>query len=163
MTEVFGDETACMVRLRPAFRDADMHPHAELTTDEVSELLSEGMGLDVPPELAAEWARRGIVPGVRMRSGRYVWSPQNVIVASCHAESWKRFRPLDPRHLHKLSAVELAEQQAQAVGQSAFDDLDRVDCNSLCVLLEKTNDPAMRNMLSTAFRSKLRLLGVLDK
>jgi hypothetical protein len=66
--------------------------------------------------------------------------------------------------LHKATAVELAEWQAQAItGRSAFDDLDQFDARALVLMLERVAEPELRHVIAVALLSKLRALGVADK
>src|SRR5262249_26123061 len=95
-------------------------------------------------------------PDVKNRSGQFVLSAQNILAARIHAETWKRWRPMHPKHLHKMTAVELAEQQASEAGTTAFTDLGIFDLPAFLCMVERANDPQLRHVLVTALRTKLR-------
>jgi len=157
------DDADCAERLAPMWNAADIHSGYPASTDTVVELLRAGGGFDVSVELLEEWARRGMVPGCRLRSGRFAWTPVNIVTAAIQADCWRRFIPLDPRHVHRLTAVELAEAMAQAEGSTAFTDLDVFDCNAFVEILARCSDHDMRSTFAVALKTKLRALGVLDK
>lgn len=163
MTEALGDQAACAEKLRPLWIAADTHPHYPATTAAVVELLRCGAGLDVSAELLENWIRSGMVPSVRFWAGQFAWTPQNILCAAVQADTWRRWIPLDSRHLHKLTAVELAEAQAAAAGTTAFTDLDTFDVNAFVEILSRCHDENMRHTFATALKTKLRALGVLDK
>jgi hypothetical protein len=162
-THALGDDAECLQRVLPLFTAADVHANFPASTATVAEVLRSGGGFDVSPELLEGWCRSGMVPDVALRSGRFAWSPRNVLTAAVQADTWRRWIPLDPRHIHKMTAVELAEAQAVAAGSTAFTDLDTFDVNAFVEILSRCNDHAMRQTFATAFKTKLRALGVLDK
>lgn len=162
LAQALGDESECMTKLAHMWQQADVLPCYPATTTTVVELL-RGNGFDVNADVLENWIRTGMVPGVQIRAGRFAWSAQNILTASIQADTWKRWIPLHPRHIHRMSAVELAEAQAGAVGETAFTDLDTFDVQAFTVMLERCNDPQLRHVLAVGLRSKLKSLGVLDK
>jgi len=127
------------------------------------DLLRDGGGFDCSIELLENWIRSGMVPDVKMRHGKFAWMASNIVTAMVHCETWRRWIPLDPRHIHKQTAVELAEAEAVAAGSTAFEDLDVFDCNAFVHILAGCNDPNVRCTFAVALKTKLRNLGVLDK
>jgi hypothetical protein len=157
------DDVTCAASLAERWRAADLPPTYPATSDTVADLL-RGCGYDISAELIADWARRGVVPDVPMQAGRRAWGPRHIATAFALCETWRRWQPNHPRHLHKATAVELAEWQAQAItGRSAFDDLDQFDARALVLMLERVAEPDMRHVIAVALLSKLRALGVDDK
>lgn len=160
---VLGTVEDCAAKVAHLWRDADVHQHYPCSTETVAELLRSGGGFDVSVDLLQEWVRRGMVPDVPFRQGRFAWGPQNILTAAIQADTWRRFIPLDPRHLHKLTAVELAEAQANAAGGTAFDDLEKFDVQAFVQVLARCGDRQVRECFAVALQTKLRSLGVLDK
>jgi hypothetical protein len=163
LSQVLGSDTDCAARLSAMWEAADIHPHYPATTATVTELLRSGGGFDVTEQLLEDWARRGMVPDVVVRSSRYAWSPTNILTAAVQCDTWRRFIPLDPKHIHKLTGVELAEAQARAAGETAFDDLEMFDVNAFVQILARCDDRQVRETFAVALQTKLRSLGVLDK
>ena len=163
MTAALGDEGQCAAKLAHFWRAADMHSHYPASTADVVELLRAGGGFDVSIELLEEWARRGMVPDVKLRAGQFAWTPQNILTAAIQADTWRRWIPLDPKHIHKLSAVELVEAQANAAGETAFTDADTFDVNAFVEILARCDNHDLRQTFAVALKTKLRLLGVLDR
>ena len=104
-----------------------------------------------------------MVPNVSMKAGQWGWSSHNVVVAATHAETWRRWIILAPRHIHKLTAMELMEAEANAAGSTAFTDGDTFDVNAYVEVLSRCEDSDMRHAFAVALKTKLRNLGVLDK
>lgn len=161
LNQALGDETTCIAKMRQMFRNADMLPAFPMSTERVVELLREN-GFDVSITILENWIRSGMVPNVRLRSGQFTWAAQNVLAAAIHADTWKRWIPLHPKFIHRLSAVELAEAQAGKAGETAFTDLDTFDIQAFTVMLERCDDPQLRHVLAVALRTKLKQAG-LDK
>lgn len=147
--------------LSPLWESADMLPHYPASTETVAELLSAGGGYDVSAELLTGWAKRGTIPDVTFRGSRYQWGALQIELCRRYCETFKFYRPLDRRHLHKLSAVELAEMQANQAGKTSFADLDAIDTRSLVTMMELSGDPSVRNYFAVALLAKLRRAGVL--
>ena len=165
MTAVLGDEDRCAERLAPIWRAADVLPFYPVPTATVVELLRSGGGLDVSEELLEGWCRSGMVPDCKLRQGRFAWTATNILTAAVQSETWRRWIALDPRHLSKLTAVELAESQANAAGSTVFSDLGTFDVNAFIQVLSRCNDPDVRHTFAVALKSKLRSVapGVLDQ
>ena len=165
MTAVLGDEDRCAERLAPIWRAADVLPFYPVPTATVVELLRAGAGLDVSVELLEGWIRSGMVPDCKLRQGRFAWTATNILTAAIQADTWRRWIALDPRHLSKLTAVELAESQANAAGSTVFSDLGTFDVNAFIQVLSRCNDPDVRHTFAVALKSKLRSVapGVLDQ
>ena len=152
-------------RLAPLWRAADVLPFYPCTTENVVELLRQGGGFDVSVELLEGWIRSGMVPDCKLRQGRFAWTATNILTAAIQADTWRRWIALDPRHLSKLTAVELAESQANAAGSTVFSDLGTFDVNAFIQVLSRCNDPDVRHTFAVALKSKLRSVapGVLDQ
>lgn len=163
MNAVLGNEEACADRLSDLWRATDSLAFYPCSTSDVVELLRVGGGFDVSPELLEGWIRSGMVPSVRLRSSQFAWSAQNILTAMIQADTWRRWIPLDPRHLSKLTAIELAEAQANAAGSSVFSDLGTFDVNAFIEVLSRCGDANVRATFGIALKTKLRQLGVLDK
>jgi len=160
---VLADDSRCVDRIAYLWNAADVLPHYPVSTETVSELLRAGGGYDASVELLEQWARNRTVEGVGNRGGQFVWSARAIIGAMLLCDSWRRFMPMDRRHIHKLSAAELIEAQARLAGETGFEDLAVFDCNAICELLARCNDADMRRTFATAMKAKLRQLGVLDQ
>ncbi len=163
LNAALGDESECAAKLQGMWITADILPGYPATTSTTVELLRSGGGFDVSTDLLEGWVRSGMVPGVAIRAGRFAWSPQNILTAAIQADTWRRWVPCHPLHLHKMTAVELAEGQANAAGESIFHDLQTFDVNACVCVLASCDDPQMRRTFATALKTKLRSLGVLDK
>lgn len=163
ISEALGSEDACIDRLAPVWKAADVLPFYPVPTENVVELLRQGGGLDVSVELLEGWCRSGMVPDCKLRSSQFAWTANNILTAAIQADTWRRWIALDPRHLSKLTAIELAEAQATAAGSTIFDDLKTFDVNAFVEVLSRCNDPAVRATFAVALKTKLRQLGVLDK
>ena len=163
MNQALGGEDACIERLAPVWKAADVLPFFPVPTENVVELLRQGAGLDVSAELLEGWIRSGMVPEVRLRSSQFAWTATNIVVAMIQADTWRRWIALDPRHLSKLTAIELAEAQANAAGSSVFSDLGTFDVNAFIEVLSRCGDANVRATFGIALKTKLRQLGVLDK
>jgi hypothetical protein len=72
---------------------------------------------------------------------------------------------MHPKHLHKMTAVELAEMQASEEGTTAFTDLDVFDLPAFLVMIERSDDSKLRHVLVTALKTKLEQAspGILSK
>ena len=163
ISEALGSEESCIDRLAPIWRAADVLPFYPVPTETVVELLRSGGGYDVSIELLEGWIRSGMVPEVRLRSSQFAWSATNIVVAMIQADTWRRWIALDPRHIHKLTAVEIEESRASAAGTTTFTDLATFDCCAFVEILSRCNDPAVRATFAVALKTKLRQLGVLDQ
>lgn len=160
---VLGTEHECLVKLAPLWTAADVLPFYPASTETVVEVMRVGGGYDVTAELLSAQARSGMIPDVRIKQGRLAWSPQNILTAIVQADTWRRWIALDPRHIHKLSAPEIAEAMANATGDTIFTDADNFDTNAFIEMLVNLNDPQMRRTFATALKTRLRKLGALDK
>lgn len=165
ISEALGNEDACIERLAPVWKAADVLPFFPVPTENVVELLRQGAGLDVSAELLESWCRSGMVCDCKLRQGQFAWTAQNILTAMIQADTWRRWIALDPRHLSKLTAVELAEAQANAAGSTVFSDLGTFDVNAFIHVISRCNDPEVRATFATALKSKLRSVapGVLDQ
>ena len=153
-------EAECAARLAPLWVEADTLPFWPARTADVNGLLRSGGGFDVTEGLLKTWARSQQVGTVPIRSGRFAWNPSNVLLAAGLSNACRRWVPGHSAHVHKLSGPELAEQQAAAVGETIFTDLDTVDFRSLVGVVSSTNDPALRSCLCVALLAKLRKAGI---
>lgn len=164
LVDAIGSQPECMARVQPLFSAADVPFHTDATTAEVSEVFRYA-GYDASVEVLENWIRSGMVPGVQLKGGRFAWTPKDIVVALVHCDTWRRFIPLHPAHIHKQSATELAEQMASKEGGTAFTDLEVFDVQAFLVMLERSTDANMRNVLATALRTKLRQIDprILDK
>ena len=163
ISEALGSEESCIDRLAPIWRAADTFPHYPCETSDVVELLRQGAGLDVSAELLEGWIRSGMVSDCKLRQGQFAWTATNILTAMIQADTWRRWIALDPRHLSKLTAIELAEAQANAAGSTIFDDLKTFDTNAFIEVLSRCIDANVRATFAVALKTKLRQLGVLDK
>ena len=77
LDEAIGGDSECAAKLQPIWRAGDIHTSYPASTDTVVELLRSGAGMDASVEMLEEWARRGMVAGVRMRSGQFSWTAHN--------------------------------------------------------------------------------------
>lgn len=148
-------EADCIARLAGMFVDADVHQHWPMGSDEVAEVLRSGGKYDVTQDLLESWARSQSVGRVDIRSGKFAWSPGNMLAAAGLANA-SRLWLLDSKHVAKMTAPELAELQARAVGESLFTDLADVDLRSLIGVISNTNDPESRSILCVGLIAKLR-------
>jgi|GEM_PF-1786612 len=162
LTEAIGDEAECLAKLRRMFRNADMHPTFPMNSAEVSELFREN-GYKASVDVLEDFARRGMVPNVQIRQGRFAWSAVDVLVAAIHCDTWRMFVPLHPRCLHRLTALELAEMQAAVEGGSVFNDADTFTVRAMVQMLDSNGNPELRHVIAVALKSRLERLGVLDK
>ena len=163
MNQALGNEDACIERLAQIWRAADVLPFYPVPTETVVELLRQGAGLDVSAELLEGWIRSGMVSDCKLRQGQFAWTATNILTAMIQADTWRRWIALDPRHLSKLTAIELAEAQANAAGSTIFDDLKTFDTNAFIEVLSRCIDANVRATFAVALKTKLRQLGVLDK
>ena len=163
-TEQFTSEAACAAHLAGLWSQADMPCHWPCHADEAVQLL-RGAGYDCTIGLLESWCRSGQIGSPKVRASRFELLPTHVFAAIGLCEVTRRWITTDGRHIHKLTAVELAEAQARAIGESVFEDSDQVDCQSLLGVISGRNgqDPEFRALLCTALASKLRTLGVLDR
>jgi len=83
-----------------------------------------------------------------------------VLRAGALCESSRRWIPLHPKHIIKMTAAELAETQAAAVGQTIFEDMAAVDFRTLVGTIANTQDASLRNTLCVALRTKLKQAGI---
>ncbi len=162
---VMVDETQCMARIAQLWREADILPHYPASSETTSELLRIGGGYDAPVSLLERWARDKRIEGVGMRGGRFVWSARGILQAMLLLDCGRRFLPLDRRHLHRLSAAELIEQQARIAGQPGFSDLDQFDADGMIEIISRCDDMEMRGVFCVALKAKLRSIGaeILDR
>jgi hypothetical protein len=163
MEAVLGDDVECAARLQSMWSDADMPARYPAGTDEVVELLRSGGGFDASIELLENWCRSGMVPNVKIRAGKFSWLPTNILCAAIQMDTWRRFIALHPKHIHRLTGVELAEAQANAAGSTCFTDLKTFDLNAFVEVISRCADNNMRLTFAVALKTKLRSLGVLDK
>lgn len=163
MTEALGDQESCADKLAGMWKAADQLPGYPVKTDDVVFLLRTGGGYDVSAELLEGWIRSGMVPDVATPCGQFAWNAQNILCAATHSDIWRRFIPMDPRHIYKLTAIELTEAVANAAGSTAFTDLETFDVNAFIEVLQRCEITEMRQTFAVALKTKLRRLGVLDK
>ncbi len=154
-------EAECSARLAGMFRDADVHQHWPADSTEVSEVLRSGGAYDVSLELIESWARSASVGRVDVRSGKFQWSPGNMLAAAALANASRRWI-LDAKHISKMTGAELAELQARAVGESVFSDLEDVDIQTLIGVIAGSEDKDLRSTLCLGLVAKLRHDGVLN-
>ncbi len=162
MNATLGTETECLDRIRSLLKEADILPIFPLTTSEVVELTRTG-GFDSSNELLENWCQSGMVPGMEKHRGCHHWKAQDVLVAIIHLDAWRRWIPSHPKHLQKMTAVELAEAQAREHGCTIFPDLEAFDVNAFIHVISECNDANTRHTFAVALKTKLRELGVLDK
>lgn len=153
-------EEECAARVAPLWNSADAHSHYPADTSDVCEVLRSGGGFDVTAELLETWARSKQVGQVAVRNSKFAWSPSNMLRAASLANSSRRWIPLHAKHIHKMTAPELAEAQAAEVGATIFTDLDSVDFRSLVGVIQNTNEPELRAVLCTALQTKLKQAGL---
>lgn len=153
-------ETECASRLSQMWVAGDIIPFWPARTMDVCELLRSGGGFDVSCEWLETCARSGQVGLVKIQSGVFTWAPSNVLRAAALCNASRRWIPMHSEHVHKMTAPELAEIQAAAVGETIFSDLDSVDLRSLLGVIASTNDPGLRSLLCTALGTKLKKAGV---
>lgn len=154
-------EQQCAERLAGMFRDADVHPHWPAQTDEVAEVLRSGGAYDVSQELLEGWARSRSIGKVEIRSGKFSWSPSNMLAAAALANSARRWL-LDPKHIPKMTGPEILNLQAAAIGESLFTDLADVDLRSLIGCISGAEDRDLRSTLCVGLIEKLRHDGVIQ-
>lgn len=103
---------------------------------------------------------RGYCPKPRKDRNQYVWNESDVVAFLDALESLRRFKPLHPCHVHKLTPSELADHHVEfaklASAASAFNRMNEVELISLLVASE---DVEQRKMLAAALKKKL---GILD-
>lgn len=155
-------DAVCAERLRPMLREADIPPAWPMATQTVVELLRSGGGFDVDEAMLDNCARTGQVGRIIDRDGRIQWTPQNVGLAAAIANASRRWIPGDPRHIGKLSGLEVLEQQAIEAGGTIFTDVETVDIRSLVGLLIGAVDNELRAALALGLAAKLRKLGVIE-
>ena len=109
----------CLAKNRQFCRAADVHPAWPMTTETVVEVLRSGAGYDVSVAWLHSLVARGWLGQMHRRSGGFAWSPEHILQAAQQAEYFRRWVPMDERHMHKMSASELAD--AQAVAGAHFD------------------------------------------
>lgn len=156
MEAVLENEQRCAERIAFLWREADVLPGYPATTETASELLRVGGGYDAPASLLEQWARDKKVEGILIRGGRFSWTSRAILCAMILLDAWRRFLPMDRRHLHKLTAAELVEMQARVSGESGFSDLDAFDVNAVIEILARCNDENMRRVFAVALKAKLR-------
>jgi len=153
------DQDMAVVALSPLWEAADILPAYPAASATVAELLNVGGGYDVTPEMLTGWARVGTIPEVLFRGGRFHWGAVQIEIVRRYCETFRFFKPLDRRHLHKLSAIQIEEMKANEAGKTSFADLDAIDTRSLVTMLELSGDAAVRNYFATALMTKLRKAG----
>lgn len=103
---------------------------------------------------------RGYMPKPRKDRNQYIWTESDVVAFLDALESLRRWKPLHPCHVHKLSPDELAAHHLEFAKlksvASAFNAMNEVEIINLLVASE---DPEQRKMLAAALKKKL---GVLD-
>jgi hypothetical protein len=106
---------------------------------------------------------RGYCPKPRKDSKQYqyVWNESDVVAFLDALESLRRFKPLHPCHVHKLTPSELAAHHVEhaklASAASAFNAMSE---NELVNLLAASEDAEQRKMLAAALKKKLGILDV---
>ena len=160
-TTSFPGDAESAALLSQLWRDADIHPEWPCLTSQAAELLRTA-GYDITAEKLESWARSGQCGTVAIRSGKFAWSPQAVYLAGALCEASRRWIPMHTAHVHKMTAVELAEQHASQMGQSVFTDADSVDFRSLIGVISGPHgdDRDFRSMLCQAVLTKLRKAGI---
>ena len=153
-------ESQCAERLAPMWNAGDIIPFWPARTSDVCELLRNGGGFDVDSEWLETIARSQQIGLVKIQSGKFAWAPSNVLRASALCNASRRWIPMHSMHVHKMSAAELGEHQAAALGETIFTDLDSVDLRSLIGVISNTNDPGLRSVLCVALSTKLKKAGI---
>lgn len=154
-------EADCVARLASLWTAADVHSHYPCDSSTVVEVLRNGGAYDVSLELIESWARSKSVGHVPIRAGKFDWYPSNMLACAALANASRRWL-LDGRHIPKMTAAELAELQARAVGESLFTELDEVDLQSLIGVISNTDDRDLRSTLCLGLLAKLRKDGVIQ-
>lgn len=154
---------ACEERLMSAWAGVGSIPSYPTSTENAAALLRV-RGYDVTPTILAGWAAApNMIPEIVHANGRVGWTATSIVNAMSHAENQRRWIPLHPEHLGKLTDVEAAEAQAVALGSTVFDELDSVDCRSIVGVLVSAREHQDRIVIGAALIAKLRHLGVLEK
>ncbi len=154
-------ESECAARLRGMFQAADVHQNWPLDSSEVVEVLRVGGAYDVTLPLVESWARSQSVGRVHIHSGKFSWSPWNMLAAASLANA-SRLWLLDGKHVTKMTGPEIADLQARAIGESLFSDLEDVDLRSLIGVIAGTDDKDLRSTLCLGLVAKLRKDGVIQ-
>ena len=150
----------CAERLAGMWIESDIHPAYPATSSTVCELLRDGGGFDCNVELLESWARSKQVGTVPMQSGRFKWLASNILLAAGLCNAARRWLPLHPLHVGKMTSIEVLEQQSRALGQTIFDGLDETDCRTLLGVISNTEDLELRLTLAAALQTKLTLAGL---
>ncbi len=153
-------EAECSARLAGMFQDADVHQQWPMDSAEVSEVLRSGGAYDVNVGLLDSWARSKSVGCVKIRSGKFSWTPGNMLAAAALANASRRWL-LDSKHVAKMTACELADLQARHVGESLFTDLEEVDIQTLIGVIAGSDDKDLRSTLCLGLVAKLRKDGAI--
>ena len=153
-------EGDCAEMLAPMWRAADIHPQYPCSSSVVAELLTSGGGFDCSIELLETWARTRQIGQVPIVSGRFRWHAANIALAASLLNASRRWLPLHPSHLAKMSPSEVAEAQAASLGETIFSDLESVDCRTLLGTIANSDDAELRHVLCTALQTKLKLAGL---
>jgi hypothetical protein len=153
-------ETDCAEILSSMFRDADVQPNWPASSAEVAEVLRSGGAFDVSQVLVESWARSASVGRVAIRSGKFSWTPSNMLAAVGLANG-SRLWLLDSKHIPKMTGAELAELQARSIGETIFTDLNDVDIQTLIGVIAGSGDKDLRSTLCLGLVAKLRHDGVI--
>lgn len=156
-----GGDDECAAKIAPMWQQLDIEPEYPLATSAAAGFLDQ-LGYEVTEDLLAQWACNETIPGVSRHQGRFSWGARSLFLALLYCEAYRRWQPLHERHLEKMSAVERLEMECRLAGRTNFQDLDKVDCNSMVTMLDRTADAETRHILATGLKTKLRFLGVLD-
>ena len=155
-----AENDACADRLASMWTLADIHTTYPASTSTVAELLTSGGGFDCSIELLEGWARSKQVGQVAIVSGRFKWQASNILLAAGLLNASRRWIPLHPLHVSKMTSVEVLEQQARSLGQTIFDGLESTDCMTLLGVIAGCEDHELRLTLVAALQTKLTLAGI---
>lgn len=128
--------------------------HWPLDTRQVETLLADGLDYRLDSGDLLSLMTRGIASPKR-ENGRLKWTPVDVADAQNHLEA-NRLWKATPRHFWKMSIAERDCLAAAERGESAFHDLDQFTLRELLLILERTEQGAIRHLVRLAVETKLR-------
>ena len=106
---VMPSEDDCAGLLADMWQRADIHTSYPASSSVVAELLRDGGGFDIDVPTLESWARSRQVGQVPILSGRFKWNSVNIALAASLLNATRRWLPLHPLHLAKMSPSEVAE------------------------------------------------------
>ncbi|MGD9854388.1 MAG: hypothetical protein AB7U20_05490 [Planctomycetaceae bacterium] len=122
--------------------------------------LMQASGYRVDPDFVCALIAQG---RLRMEKSddQHVWSAANVCCLIMECEARRRWL-LHPDHLAKLTALEVRQLEAEAAGlETCFGDTEKMDTESMLLLLEDVGDRAVRHTIRVALMARLRAQGAL--